>query len=535
MLELSKVLASEALQFLVEGEADGDPNDWNPKSRSYVYSITCYEPKEEETDKTRPSKLSRQDFAEIILLAYKKTNAARKVVRWCVVLEWPGPHFHMSVNTDQAVGFGSIADWLRKHKRLFVHFRSHPNYARALLYQIRPTKHKPYSQLDKEPLFSPGHKPLPEAARIPTRSVKASAASVLKRQYPDKAQGPIFSKKDVAEEEKRKRRIPPEAKVALAVRVGIVTTGDELLVHAEDLMLNMDDNSLTRYLAGKNAEKIVKDEIFKMNARKRIERTKLSKIQILELARKEQCVCSGEWIPSLWDLCKRSKQDPMEVGAAIYDALLRGAGKGRAVLLHGDTTSGKSWILDPLGLIFFAHDTPDLLGTQKPILGFQKFEIALWQEFRWEEKGHLSWTNFFKLLGGEVVTIGEALNQSAEHTVFKVIQAMFMSSNTIPGFERQASNQADLNALMMRYKLFLFNGTIPKEKLRSIPACKCCFAKWVLSCGDFCKAKIELQKQTASDAAEYEIPSPAEQDAQLKAMSDAAIARLETCGPCRPN
>ena len=157
MLELSEVLGGEALQFLVEGEEDGDPDDWDPKARSSVYMVTCYEPKETETDKMRPSTLTRQAFADLIIEAYKETNPMRQVVRWCVVLEWPGPHFHMSVNTDQAVGFGSIVDWLRKHKKLYVHFRSHPNYARALLSQIRPTKHKPYSQLDKAPLLSPDH------------------------------------------------------------------------------------------------------------------------------------------------------------------------------------------------------------------------------------------------------------------------------------------------------------------------------------------------------------------------------------------
>ena len=108
MLELSEVLGGEALQFLVEGEEDGDPDDWDPKARSSVYMVTCYEPKETETDKMRPSTLTRQAFADLIIEAYKETNPMRQVVRWCVVLEWPGPHFHMAVNSDQDDGDGDI-------------------------------------------------------------------------------------------------------------------------------------------------------------------------------------------------------------------------------------------------------------------------------------------------------------------------------------------------------------------------------------------------------------------------------------------
>ena len=541
MLELSEVLGGEALQFLVEGEEDGDPDDWDPKARSSIYMVTCYEPKETETDKMRPSTLTRQAFADLIIEAYKETNPMRQVVRWCVVLEWGArQHFHMALNTDGPVRFLGIVDWLRKKKNLYVNFRSHSCYARALLYNIRPTKHKPYSKLDKTPLFSPNHKPLDEAVKIPLKSIAATAKSVLKSQQKRKAADAAGdakkSKTELADEEKekKKRRIPPEAKVALAVRVGFVKTGDDLTRYAEEQMLNYDDYSLTKYLAGKSADKLVKDELYKMKASERIERKKLTKIQILELALEDDCVCGAEWIPSMWNLCTRSNEDPMRLGAAIYDALYRGAGKGRAVLLHGCTTSGKSWIFDPLGLIFFAHDTPDLLGTQKPLLGFQKFEIALWQEFRWEEKGSLSWANFFRLLGGENLTIGEALNQASEHTPIKVYQPMFMSSNVIPGFERQANNQVELDALLRRYNKFLFNGTISKEEVRNVPACKCCFAKWVLSCGDLCKAMIKKQEEAANNAAKYEIPPPAAQEAQLKSMSDAAIARLQTCGPCLP-
>ena len=190
--------------------------------------------------------------------------------------------------------------------------------------------------------------------------------------------------------------------------------------------------------------------------------------------------------------------------------------------------------MDPIGIIFFAHDTPDLLGTAKPLVGFQKFEVALWQEFRWEEKGHLSWTNYFKALGAERVTIGEALNQMSEHTTFHVTQPFFMSSNVIPGYERSANTQADLNALMRRYRHFLFNGTVPKQQVKEIPACTCCFAKWVLSTGDFCKARIALMKQTADDEADYELPCIAEVEAELERRSAAAIEKLNTCHPCKP-
>ena len=52
----------------MDGEAEEDPNATDPaKNMKYVYLITMYEPKDGQNDRKRPSRMTRQDFADAVL------------------------------------------------------------------------------------------------------------------------------------------------------------------------------------------------------------------------------------------------------------------------------------------------------------------------------------------------------------------------------------------------------------------------------------------------------------------------------------
>ena len=118
-------------------------------------------------------------------------------------------------------------------------------------------------------------------------------------------------------------------------------------------------------------------------ARAKLDRKKKSRIDLLRDARSAECFdgCNGEWIKCAREVLKNNKIHPVVIASALKDFLTKGRGKFRNVMLVGCACSGKTFLLDPLCLLFKAFVNP--AADKYAWVGAKKSEVIYLNGFPW--------------------------------------------------------------------------------------------------------------------------------------------------------
>ena len=133
------------------------------------------------------------------------------------------------------------------------------------------------------------------------------------------------------------------------------------------------------------------------NARAKLDRKKKSPIDLLRDARSAECIdgCNGEWTKCAREVLKNNKIHPVVFASALKDLLTKGRGKFRNVMLIGCACSGKTFLLDPLCLLFKAFVNP--ASDKYAWVGAEESEVIYLNDFRWTST-LMSWKDFLLLL-----------------------------------------------------------------------------------------------------------------------------------------
>lgn len=392
---------------------------------------------------------------------------------------------HVSTPSEQHQ-WASIANYLRLSHRVFVHFAVSGNgYWSAFRYGWWPTKHKVLSELDGDFLLVNGraaHPPPDVAAKRPLWSGRK------RRKQSSSAPGPSppsaetkEEKSDSEDKEDEKnpcgnhpvRREPVWAYAFRLIRDHGLRTEDAFL----GLVKRLDNPRLNSLCMQRSAKTLVEKALHLLEADVRLERSKKSRIKILQEAAASVCSCvhPGSWKSAALELLRFHKICTVDFARAVVAALESGASKGINVFIHGSTTSGKSWILDPLRLIYHCHFIPPS-GSTFPLQDLPQKEVILWQDFRVDDKV-IPWNHLLTLFEGTAVTIRRPRNDFQGDLDYKVCQPVFLTS----GSRLSHYDPNEVAMMDRRFRFFSFEQSLPLKMVRKLEPCAACFASLFLS------------------------------------------------------
>ena len=90
------------------------------------------------------------------------------------------------------------------------------------------------------------------------------------------------------------------------------------------------------------------------NAQDKLDRSKKTRIEILEDAAQEPCVsgCNGQWLTCASEVLEQNGLRKEAFANAIKDLLEKGRSKFRNIMICGPENSGKTFLLNPLTSIY---------------------------------------------------------------------------------------------------------------------------------------------------------------------------------------
>ena len=120
---------------------------------------------------------------------------------------------------------------------------------------------------------------------------------------------------------------------------------------------------LASFVLSRSAESLddLIDNTWQMeNSIEKLTREKLSRLEIIEKASKEQCAenCDGQWFQSAYEVLSNNHIHPYVFADSLCSLIIKGNGKLQNILLIGPAGCGKTFMLKPLELtVCFYHVT----------------------------------------------------------------------------------------------------------------------------------------------------------------------------------
>ena len=166
---------------------------------------------------------------------------------------------------------------------------------------------------------------------------------------------------------------------------------------------------------------------------------------MIEETAKGPCQCKGEWLRCAKEVLAKNKINNYVFAHTMRQCLIFGRRKNTNILLIGPTNCGKSFLLNPIELMFKTLVNP--AKDRYAWVGLDEFEVAYLNDFRWTPE-IIAWNDFSLLLEGQTVHLPRPKNQFA----------------TDMYIDRTNTN---LSLLQARQRLSLLESTmlVTKEKL----------------------------------------------------------------------
>ena len=120
---------------------------------------------------------------------------------------------------------------------------------------------------------------------------------------------------------------------------------------------------LASFILSRSAESLddLIDNTWQMeNSIEKLTREKLSRLEIIEKASKEQCAenCDGQWFQSAYEVLSNNHIHPYVFADSLCSLIIKGNGKLQNILLIGPAGCGKTFMLKPLELVFKTFSNP---------------------------------------------------------------------------------------------------------------------------------------------------------------------------------
>ena len=408
---------------------------------------------------------TREDFARIVVEAFSKTNSgSSELSQWVCSKENHvdhGFHYHVAVKLTRGRRWATIRNYLQRQHDICVHFsNSHTNYFSAWRYVTKE---------DSSYIESNGHPDLTNQSEPRTTSATAATQSQSARRNLSRIKRP----------RKTRMSVYDVSQLVVAKRI---KNRLQLLVLANQQKQDGKED-LAQFIANRGS-KVVEDAIrvgWELEeAEEKLKRSKLTRLEILEQALENCCVenCNGQWLEMAENLIHRNGIDLLVFTTACRMLLEKGRGKYRNILLTGPANCGKTFILNPLNVVYKTFSNP--ASTSFAWVGAENCEIVFLNDFRWSSQ-ILAWHDMLLLLEGQTVHLPAPKSHYAQDIVFDSDTPVFCTGKQELQYIRgQVLDERETEMMRVRWRHFMFYAQIQQNEQRNVPPCPRCFAAFIL-------------------------------------------------------
>ena len=117
-------------------------------------------------------------------------------------------------------------------------------------------------------------------------------------------------------------------------------------------------------------------------AEEKLKRKQMTRMEILQKAREGPCIanCNGEWLEVAEDTLARNNLTGGSFQSAVRKLLEKGRGKYRHILIVGSANCGKTFLLNPLNVIYNTFTNPTTGNFAW--VGAESAEVLFLNDFR---------------------------------------------------------------------------------------------------------------------------------------------------------
>ena len=199
--------------------------------------------------------------------------------------------------------------------------------------------------------------------------------------------------------------------------------------------------------------------------------------------------CRGTWLRLALDILSKNNIDVLEYSHAVRTLLRRGRGKKRCLLLLGPGSTGKTFMLLPLTVVF-PETFSSPAGSKFSWIGADECSIILLNDYRWyaPPHGNIEWSAFLQLLEGINANLPTPKNNFVYDIVIKRDTPVFATSpreikwyatrDDEPRTEKHEEEDFQMSERWMKFRFsHKFTGS---NRVEDVPTCGSCFCKLVL-------------------------------------------------------
>ena len=356
---------------------------------------------------------TRESFAEAVNESFSEGKSKAKVVHWVCGKEAhsdTGFHYHM------AIKFSGGIRWLRAKNYLSSKHGVTVNFSEGEKYHNYYSAYKYVTKEDSRPLHSDHHPDL-KSATSPRTS--RGSKQLMKRKRQGAADSDATNELPGPSRQKSKRRLS-NLDVADAIIEKNIKDDRELYALAQEQKEEGKDD-LAAFILGRSQKSVNEliSSAWKMkDAAATIARSQASRISRIQTALAGQCTpdCKGQWFMCAKQVLRNNDVNVYVFAAAVRELLIKGRGKYRNLMIVGPANCGKTFLLDPLNIIYDTFTNP--ANSSYAWLGAETKEVIFLNDFRYTNEKNNGLERHASPLRGTNFTSGRTQNHVCPgHTV----------------------------------------------------------------------------------------------------------------------
>ncbi len=390
---------------------------------------------------------NRQSFADAVVKAFGEITTTQ-VIQWACSIEnhkEGGVHFHMCVLLNKLQRWNKVKIHLHNQLKIVVNFSGHLGYDTAYNYCI-----------------------------------KEDGNFVTSGNHPERVSAPKTGKATKAKNRKAMKKRLSNLQVSNVILKNRIHSRVHLLAYAK-AQSSKGDTSLYEFILNKGTKKCheLLEAVWEMEgAKEKIDRASLSRLQILKQQLQQNCVCEGEWLHCAQEILEKNGIEKPVFCDAIVKLLVMGRGKGRNIFISGPANCGKTFILDPLRVVFQTFLSPATCSYAW--LGVEDKEVIFLNDFRYSPV-ILPWSDMLLLLEGHAVHFAAPKTSYSKDILFEADTPIFATSKApITFIKGSVLDHRETEMMNVRWRMFECRHQIDLDSQKSVPSCGCCFSKFLL-------------------------------------------------------
>ena len=191
--------------------------------------------------------------------------------------------------------------------------------------------------------------------------------------------------------------------------------------------------------------------------------------------------CNGQWLQCARQVLSWNGINLYSCTAAVRELLEKGRRKGRNIFVHGESNCGKSFLFEPLALIYECFTTP--AAGKFAWTGLDSSEVVFLNDFRWH-RDSISWQELLNLLAGAPCKLSRLKNLYATDLYIP-------RTNTLPFFATGpkpieyvgsygVTDKRESDMMDSRWRVFEFTYKVPRNQILLLDPCGRCFVEFAM-------------------------------------------------------